>query len=832
LSRDWTTFLCIGLTIIVLFDFASARNAESKDTKQVTCTGKVIDEQGRPVAGVEVALHEMVYDEVTYTYDPKLLGEVQTKADGAFSFTETVEDNQYRYGYIVVEKKGFALCFDNWSTRDGDKELEIKLGPPKELAGIVVDENDEPVSDARVLILILVIGEGQGRKTLSGLVVPKLLATNTNTKGKFMFRCIPSGATAEFIVDKPGRATINTYKRTSVPYQKLNFVEGQKDIKLLLPVEAKIEGLVVEKSSGKPVGGVNISCTSGQESGYFRPKPHVSSEDGILSINALVKTRYVLSLLQSNEALPDWVADPVEVITESGKTKSGIRLELSKGGLLEVKVKDAVSKEPIEDARVSVKSLAGNRSAYGRSDEKGLVRMRLMPGDYLINQINKQGYSRRIFRDWVTIEYGKVELIEYGLVGLPVIKGVVRDEEDKPIEGVELEVCPMGVGEESASNAEGRFEIVYDLGRWSSFRTSTIFLVGRHEKRNLAAAVQLHEDTRQFDIKLEPGVVFTGKVADPEGNGIKGATFSINLRASNWGSPIGRDFSMSDGQGNFEIKAIPAGHKYNLYTRAKGFGVIGTQVNVGNFVDNRFDVGTITLPVANLSISGLVVDDNDKPAAGARIYCYGDNQPRRNTQTDVNGKFAIEKVCAGRIRISANKTGTAPMYGYIETDGGATNVRIVISERSASISYEPSRPPWLVDTPLPELKEIGMELPPAETNGKILLVCFFDSEQRPSRHCVTQLAKQAGQLVSKGITIIAVHASKMDQTALNQWAKQNNLPFPVGMARRDAEKTRFAWGVRSLPWLILTDRRHVIRATGFRVNELNEKIGEMASVEL
>jgi len=54
--------------------------------------------------------------------------------------------------------------------------------------------------------------------------------------------------------------------------------------------------------------------------------------------------------------------------------------------------------------------------------------------------------------------------------------------------------------------------------------------------------------------------------------------------------------------------------------------------------------------------------------------------------------------------------------------------------------------------------------------------------------------------------------------------KKNNISFPVGMVQGDAERTRFTWGVTSLPWLILTDKGHVVTAEGFSANELNEKI--------
>jgi hypothetical protein len=125
---------------------------------------------------------------------------------------------------------------------------------------------------------------------------------------------------------------------------------------------------------------------------------------------------------------------------------------------------------------------------------------------------------------------------------------------------------------------------------------------------------------------------------------------------------------------------------------------------------------------------------------------------------------------------------------------------------------------------LPDLKAFGVDLSPGDIEGKRLLLCFWDIQQRPSRHCLTQLAKQAEQFKDKGVIIVAVHASKMDQAALDQWVKKYNVPFSVGMDRGNEEKTRFAWGIRSLPWLILTNREHTVEANGFSLAELGEKI--------
>jgi hypothetical protein len=54
--------------------------------------------------------------------------------------------------------------------------------------------------------------------------------------------------------------------------------------------------------------------------------------------------------------------------------------------------------------------------------------------------------------------------------------------------------------------------------------------------------------------------------------------------------------------------------------------------------------------------------------------------------------------------------------------------------------------------------------------------------------------------------------------------KKNNVQFPIGMVQGYEDKTRFTWCVRSLPWLILTDEQLIVRAEGFGINELDEKI--------
>jgi len=62
----------------------------------------------------------------------------------------------------------------------------------------------------------------------------------------------------------------------------------------------------------------------------------------------------------------------------------------------------------------------------------------------------------------------------------------------------------------------------------------------------------------------------------------------------------------------------------------------------------------------------------------------------------------------------------------------------------------------------------------------------------------------------------------MSANAFLQKDYENETTFRRG--KNKPKQTRFAWGVKSLPWLILTDKEHIVRAEGFNINELDEKI--------
>ena len=117
-----------------------------------------------------------------------------------------------------------------------------------------------------------------------------------------------------------------------------------------------------------------------------------------------------------------------------------------------------------------------------------------------------------------------------------------------------------------------------------------------------------------------------------------------------------------------------------------------------------------------------------------------------------------------------------------------------------------------------------IEFDETTSENKPLLICFWDMNQRPSRRCVRELAKQSSKLADKGIVVVGIHASSVEENTLNDWLAENEIPFPVGMITGDVQKTLFNWGVRAQPWLILTDKAHIVQAEGFGLTELGKRI--------
>lgn len=406
------------------------------------------------------------------------------------------------------------------------------------------------------------------------------------------------------------------------------------------------------------------------------------------------------------------------------------------------------------------------------------------------------------------------------------LEGIVTNQDGKPVSGVHFDIVLGGFGA-GMSDRKGKFRV-----QWQSHpfqNEEEPYLIALHRKKNLGAIVKLEQNIEKLNIRLKPAVAVTGFVTDTMGKAIRNAKTHLIFWSGNIGTMLSSSVNKTDRKGRFKIPTIPThDQKYILVAEADGYGRQTLDFYYNDAMDGLIDVGKISLDNANQSVSGIVVDINDKPVANADISAYGDGQPQiRGIRTDAQGKFIIDGICKGNIQIYAHARDRSPVeYGLIGTAAGS-EVKIVISKNFGTQELPKKESPLLVGKTLPDLSSITIDYAPEHAEEKMLLVCFIDFEQRPSRNCILQLSKRAQELKVKEIVIVAIQASKIEQAKLNEWIKENNIPFPVGIIEADSEKVRYDWGVKSFPWLILADKQHIVQAEGFSPAELDEKLNQI-----
>ncbi len=626
------------------------------------------------------------------------------------------------------------------------------------------------------------------------------------------------------------------------------------------------------------------------------------------------------------------------------------------------------------------------------------------------------------------------------------VSGVVRDAAGVPVEGARVSVLP-GNMTQAISGTDGRYELDWDSTRLGG-QDVTFCLVARHSQRNLAAVVEMGPETERVDVRLEPGLSFSGKVVDPNGRGIAKAHLRAVLRVSYWDAPVSPELVLTAADGTFTWAGFPRNQTYEIQAAADGYGRVLSDVKVAQTQGDTVDLGAIVLPVANLSITGRVVGADRRPMAGVNLHANAEGQPERlSARTDDEGRFTLHPVCPGPITLYADVRGDGrSLSGRLATEGGATGVRMVVYEGRSQLQYhsirsyeqivgespsviagavvdesgtpvpdvivsvrchktvsEDGRPTWaysswpmlravtdeqgrfaiafeedgeysllfspdrhaativydialntkdvkvtldkggtiegrllrlegtqevpipnaevklvqnsrlsythlgfdrdqttrtdddgrfrferiqmrvrpngsrretewtpvprvwqihygdtvetfaftdgtmiedfevlvkpsvdaagpLVGKPLPALGGIAIDLSANPINGRCVLVCFFDYQQRPSRNTVLRLAGQAKLLAEQNITVLGVQAAEVDRATLDAWAHENEVAFPVGTITADIEAIRALWHVESLPWLILADKDHTVSAEGFSVSDLEAQIEEMSDV--
>ncbi len=284
-------------------------------------------------------------------------------------------------------------------------------------------------------------------------------------------------------------------------------------------------------------------------------------------------------------------------------------------------------------------------------------------------------------------------------------------------------------------------------------------------------------------------------------------------------------------------REVRVGERMTRFTRPTSIEIKAgdsTRVTLGG--TGRPVIGTVAIP-------DPIRDKLDWQSLDYYLQNQSSDGPYRilGVKFERDGTFRADDVPAGSycLHFSAYRPATDPRQFRGESIGSLVHP-FTIPEMPTGRSDEPLDlgvlhlvtlagsvdSPFLVGRKLPGWEGIELGAASNEIEGKRVLVCFFDMQQRPSRNSLLQLARQIASLRDKGVVVIALQASPVERSDLDGWLKDNKVPLRVGTIQGDEEATRSAWGVKSLPWLILTDCNHTVVAEGFTVGELDEKVAE------
>ena len=273
-----------------------------------------------------------------------------------------------------------------------------------------------------------------------------------------------------------------------------------------------------------------------------------------------------------------------------------------------------------------------------------------------------------------------------------IITGTVKDEKGQPVKDVLILSTMPAMDEKIVTDSEGKFSLRFPImqGMVSTSRgpmQMSTYIIARQKEKNLAAVINYDDQTNNYEIQLSQATILSGKIIDPNGMGIQKAETFLGYRMTDREIMVFPESTKIDANGIFEMRAVPQGFKYLVYASAKGYGERYIEIDLRPDPNERVDLQSIVLELANLSISGVVVDQQDQPISGARISVSGNGQPRipapgntpyeiQEIRTNTKGEFKIEGICPGELILEIKDGPSSVSRARVK--GGDKDIKLIV----------------------------------------------------------------------------------------------------------------------------------------------------------
>jgi protocatechuate 3,4-dioxygenase beta subunit len=630
--------------------------------------GVVVDEAGRPVAGVEVRAM------------PQMAGPRRDAAVFQSGGTaRTSPAGRFRVGTLAagvghdlrLSKTGFAPGTAEIPPLEPGRpapDLRLVLRQGRTGFGRIVNQSEEPVAGAQVTLSVEPSGDMRSSLrrmfSLGGLSSDATSAV-TGADGRFEIRDLPAGT---YVL----AARSSGYAPLAVPGLAVPEGRGSIDLgTLILAPGVAVEGYVVDPQ-GRPVAGAEVKAnevSGGRVMRFLRREDDqpgsITGQDGFFRIEDR-RAGETLDLDASRAGYAPASAPGVRVPPEQP-----VRLVLQPASAVEGRVRNTDG-EPVAGASLVVLPSDWMRPGGFRaripqvsSDESGFFRLEEVPPGVLGLRASATGYQAAELANLEVRAGQDLRGVEVVLAPGATIEGRVLSPSGRPVVGAEVMVVepdtsrPFAMPLLASTDGDGRYRLE---GISPGART----LQADHEGYRRAVRdleVRLGENT--LDLTLEGGVEVRGRVVDDGGVPVPGVQVSLREGGRSWDLPRG----VSGPDGSFTLAGVADG-TYRLLAEKEGFAQ---------------DLEGQELTVAGSSLGGIEVKLTRGGAIAGQLLGLDFNelaqvQVRSERQIGAvkpDGSYRIENVGPGSHRVVATVAGGARQAdGRVELEPGAAEARL------------------------------------------------------------------------------------------------------------------------------------------------------------
>lgn len=488
--------VCVLVCLAVLGFLAPASRAQEEEagvsTEDMELTGRVVDSEGHPLAGVEIWRPTQGSDDAVAAV---------SGPDGSF----TVPFD----GLLPL-----SACPPGWlpdeSPAKGEEPpgFRLRLRPATRIAGRVVDAGGEPVEGVQVQAWLSGVDRSCAVYVPTGCPGPAdRRMGDTDADGRFEFESL-----------EPGWYEVHVSDDLSLVARRLGEAgKSAEEIALVLPGRlVPLEGRVMDED-GAPVAGARVSVSGDRPDGEAR-----TGTDGSYRFPRVLPGRQRLEVRHADFGLA------VEMVEVAGpRTRFDVRMPLATIVQGRILGRDGspvaapslrVDKEPVE------------------VDAEGRFRFSLSPGEH---EIRAEAPDRAPDERRVTAAGDPIDLdLELGRPG--AIVGCIAGLAERHYVSLGLQDGSRDSSAEARADEQGRFQLTgVAAGAWTLVATDNL-------GRTIERQVQVEEGRATLvpELRFPPLPAVRGRVLEPDGRPIPGASLSFEQERL-------RVWAVADTQGRF-----------------------------------------------------------------------------------------------------------------------------------------------------------------------------------------------------------------------------------------------------------------------------------------